>query len=53
MKRNRKYTYVERELIRQRAEKKCRIIQKATNILAGFAFVVCTEAFMFAMVLMS
>lgn len=53
MKRVRKYTYVERELIRQRAEKKCRIIEMAKNCLACFALVVCSEAFMFAMVLMS
>lgn len=53
MKRIRKYTYVERELIRRRAEKKRRIIEKATEALASFAIIVCTEVFMFALFLMS
>lgn len=53
MKRIRQYTYVERELIRRRAEKKRRIIEKATETLASFALIVCTEVFMFALFLMS
>lgn len=53
MKRIRQYTYVERELIRRRAEKKQRIIEKATEALASFVLIVCTEVFMFAMVLIS
>lgn len=53
MKRIRQYTYVERELIRRRAEKKRRVIEKVTNVLAILAFIVCTEVFMFALVLMS
>lgn len=53
MKRIRQYTYVERELIRRRAEKKRRIIEKATEAIASFALIVCTEVFMFALFLMS
>ena len=53
MKRIRQYTYVDRELIRRRAEKKRRIIEKVTNLLAGFAIIVCTAVFMVVMVLMS
>ena len=53
MKRIRQYTYVERELIRRRAEKKRRIIEKATEDIASFALIVCTEVFMFALFLMS
>jgi hypothetical protein len=53
MKRTRQNTYVERELRRQRAEKKRRIIEKVTIALASFALIVCTEVFMFALVLMS
>ena len=53
MKRIRQHTYVERELNRRRAEKKRKIIEKATNALASLAFIVCTEVFMFALVLMS
>ena len=53
MKRIRKNSYVKRELIRRRAEKKRRFIEKVTNVLASFALIVCTEVFMFAMVLMS
>lgn len=53
MKRIRQNTYVERELIRRRAEKKRRIIEKVTNALASFALIVCAEVFMFALFLMS
>ena len=53
MKRIRQNTYVERELIRRRAEKKRRIIEKATEAIASFALIVCTEVFMFALFLMS
>lgn len=53
MKRTRQRTYAERELIRRRAEKKRRIIEKVTNALASFALIVCTEVFLFALVLMS
>lgn len=53
MKRIRQYTYVERELIRRRAEKKRRIIEKATEAIASFALIVCAEVFMFALFLMS
>lgn len=53
MKHIRQYTYVERELIRRRAEKKRMVIEKVTNVLEGLAFIVCTEVFMFAFVLMS
>ena len=53
MKRIRQHTYVERELIRRRAEKKRRIIEKATEAIASFALIVCTEVFMFALFLMS
>lgn len=53
MKRTRQYTYVERELIRRRAIKKCRAIEMFQNILATLALVVCGEVLMFALVLMS
>ncbi len=53
MKRTRQNTYVERELRRRRAEKKRMVIEKVTNVLASLALVVCTEVFMFALVLMS
>lgn len=53
MKRIRQYTYVERELIRRRAEKKRMVIEKVKNVLASLALIVCTEVFMFALVLMS
>ena len=53
MKRTRQNTYVERELRRRRAEKKRRIIEKVTNALASLALIVCTEVFLFALVLMS
>lgn len=53
MKRIRQNTYVERELIRRRAEKKRRTIEKAKNFLAALALIVCGEVFMFALVLMS
>lgn len=52
MKRSRQYTYVERELIRRRAEKKHRLIEKVTNALVGFVLIICTEAYMFALILM-
>lgn len=53
MKRIRQYTYVERELIRRRAEKKHMVMKKITNFFAALALIVCTEVFMFALVLMS
>lgn len=53
MKRIRQYTYVERELIRRRAEKKRKTIERITNFFGILAFVVSTEVFMFALVLMS
>jgi hypothetical protein len=53
MKRIRRYTYVEWELIRRRAEQKRMVIEKITNFFAALALTVCTEVFMFALVLMS
>ena len=53
MKRIRQYTYVERELIRQRVERNYRAVEKVKKFLAVLALVVCTEVFMFALVLMS
>ena len=52
MKRTRKNTYVERELCRRRAEKKRMVIEKVTNFFGSLALIVCTEAFMFTLVLM-
>jgi hypothetical protein len=53
MKHTRQYTYVEREMIRRRAEKKRRVIEKVQNILATLALIVFGEVLMFALVLMS
>lgn len=51
MKRNRQ-TYVAREMRRRRAEARYRFITKVSEAVSGVVLVVCSEAIMFAFLLM-
>lgn len=52
MKRVRQNSYVKRELIRRRVEKRQRAISKTVSVLASIALVFCIEVCMFALFLM-